>query len=160
MEGAHEPCRSRAGRTFGGWHRRELPAQFLRYLRVSLLALALDFDIFVTLTRSAMKAALAGAIAYALAMLLHYLLSVAFVFDAQRAGKSKARLVGEFALSGLAGLVITALVIEILTEFAAMPALSAKVVATAMSFLAVFTLRRIVVFAEPAARVVSPVRRG
>ena len=39
-----------------------------------------------------------------------------FVFDARATDKAQARLFGEFALSGLAGMAITALVIALATE--------------------------------------------
>ena len=61
--------------------------------------------------KSAMSPPLAGVIGYALGTVLHYLLSTRFVFDARATDKVQARLFGEFALSGLAGMGITALVI-------------------------------------------------
>jgi putative flippase GtrA len=57
-----------------------------------------------------------------------------------------ARLFGEFVLSGLAGMGVTALVIALATEVVGLAALPAKVLAAAVSFLAVFALRRTVVF--------------
>ena len=51
-----------------------------------------------------MSPPLAGVIGYALGTGLHYLLSTRFVFDAGTTDKVHARLFGEFALSGLAGM--------------------------------------------------------
>ena len=122
--------------------------QLSRYSLVSALALALDFTVYLALMKLAMGPPLAGAIGYALGTGLHYLLSTRFVFDARATDKVQARLFGEFALSGLAGMGITALVIALATEAAGLAALPAKVLAATASFLVVFALRRTVVFAE------------
>ena len=122
--------------------------QLSRYSLVSALALALDFTVYLALTALAVSPPLAGAIGYALGTGLHFLLSTRFVFDARATKKVHARLFGEFALSGFAGMGITALVIALATEGAGLAALPAKVLAAAASFLVVFALRRTVVFAK------------
>jgi len=120
--------------------------QLSRYSLVSALALALDFTVYLALMKLAMDPPLAGAIGYALGTGLHYLLSTRFVFDARATDKVQARLFGEFALSGLAGMGITALVIALATEAVGLAALPAKVLAAGASFIIVFGLRRAVVF--------------
>ena len=77
---------------------------------------------------------------------LHYLLSTRFVFDAGATDKAQARLFGEFALSGLAGMAITALVIA-LTATLGPAAAAGQGAGRGVSFLVVFALRRCVVFA-------------
>jgi len=121
--------------------------QLSRYSAASALALALDFTIYLLLTASAVRPSLAGVIGYAAGLALHYLLSVRFVFDARATRKVEARLVAEFALSGLAGMAVTALVIGAVADIAGLPVLLAKVLAATASFLVVFALRRTVVFA-------------
>ena len=121
--------------------------QFSRYSMASMLALSLDFAIYLMLTTGQTRAALAGVIGYACGMVLHFLLSVRFVFDASAAHKAQPRLLGEFALSGLAGMVITVVVIAAATELAHLPALPAKILAASASFVVVYLLRRTVVFA-------------
>ena len=123
--------------------------QLSRYALVSLAALALDFTLYLALTTAGMSPVLAGVIGYAAGTGLHYALSTRFVFDAGATNKLQARLLGEFALSGIAGIAITALVIALATEVAGLSALPAKVLAAGISFLAVFTLRRQVVFSAP-----------
>ncbi len=130
--------------------------QFSRYTVVSVLALALDFAVYLMLTTTDMKAALAGVIGYGCGLALHYLLSVRFVFDAHAAQKAQVRLFGEFALSGLAGMAITALVIALVADVAGLPVLPAKILAAGASFLVVFALRRSVVFARRDAPPASP----
>jgi putative flippase GtrA len=120
--------------------------QLSRYSLVSAFSLALDFAIYLALTEGQVHAALAGVVGYAAGLALHFLLSVRFVFDAGATDKQQPRLLAEFAASGIAGMGVTALVISATTGFGA-PALAAKVVAAAASFLIVYTLRRTVVFA-------------
>ncbi len=121
--------------------------QFSRYALVSALALVLDFAIYLLLAAGSTKVALAGALGYACGLALHYVLSVRYVFDARAAHKGQSRLFAEFAVSGLAGMAITALVIAAAVDTADMPLLPAKALAVGVSFLVVFVLRRSVVFA-------------
>jgi putative flippase GtrA len=101
----------------------------------------------------AIATAFAGAIGYAAGLVLHYALSVRFVFDAAATAKASAQLVGEFALSGLVGLGITTLVIWLATDVAGASALVAKIPAAAASFMGLFALRRMVVLARGSAGV-------
>jgi putative flippase GtrA len=119
--------------------------QLSRYSLVSALALGLDFTAFLALTVSAASPLVAGVIGYTLGMALHYMLSSRFVFDAYATNKIHARLLGEFALSGIVGIGVTAFVISLATQ-AGLAALPAKVLAAPASFLMVFALRRSVVF--------------
>jgi putative flippase GtrA len=121
--------------------------QFSRYAGASIIALSLDFAVFLTLVGLAIRPSVAGMVGYAAGMTLHYLLSVRFVFDARATDKAHARLFGEFALTGITGMAVTALVIGAATGHAGVPALMAKVLAAGLSFLVVFALRRSVVFA-------------
>lgn len=122
--------------------------QLSRYAVASALALGLDFAVYLTLTGSAVSAPLAGVVGYGLGMTLHFLLSTRFVFDARATGKEEARLFAEFALSGVAGAGITALVIALAIDVAGLAALPAKALAAGASFLVVFALRRSLVFAK------------
>ena len=122
--------------------------QLSRYTIVSALALILDFTVYLLLAAGGTTGALAGAIGYACGLALHYLLSVRYVFDAAAAHKGQSRLITEFALSGVAGMAITALVIAVTVDLSGMPLLPAKILAVGVSFLVVFALRRGVVFAS------------
>jgi alpha-1,2-mannosyltransferase len=121
--------------------------QLSRYALVSAVALVCDFAVFLVLTRLAVWPALAGVVGYAVGTVLHYLLSVRFVFDARATDKAHARLFGEFAVTGVSGMAATAVVIAAATDLAGLSALPAKVLAAGVSFLIVFALRRGVVFA-------------
>jgi putative flippase GtrA len=122
--------------------------QLSRYALVSLAALALDFALYLLLMTAGLGAVTAGVLGYAAGTGLHYVLSTRFVFDAAATDKVQARLFGEFVLSGIAGIGITALVIALGTGTLGLSALPAKVLAAGISFLAVFALRRTVVFAR------------
>ena len=122
--------------------------QFSRYTLVSAVALVLDFGVYLLLAAGGTNITLAGAVGYTCGLCLHYLLSVRYVFDPKAANKTQARLFSEFALSGLAGLAVTALVIALTADLGGMPVLPAKVLAVGASFLVVFALRRGVVFAR------------
>jgi putative flippase GtrA len=127
-----------------------LPAQLSRYILVSLVAVAADFGLFVVLAWANGKASLAGVLGYAAGMLVHYLLSSRFVFDSAASGKSEPRQLVEFALSGLAGLSLTGLIIAVATEAWGLTPVAAKVIAVLVSFAAVFLIRRCFVFAPDA----------
>lgn len=131
--------------------------QLSRYSLASLLALALDFAVYLLLTGAGMKAPPAGVIGYGAGLMLHYWLSVRFVFEVAGANKVHARLFAEFALCGLVGMLVTGLVIAIASGVTGLGVLPAKLLATAVSFIIVFELRRALVFSVRAER--SPLLR-
>ena len=90
--------------------------QFSRYTVVSGLALILDFAVYPAARCRRDTVVLAGAFGYACGLALHYLLSVRYVFDPRATNKAQTRLLAEFALSGLAGMAITALVIALTVD--------------------------------------------
>ncbi|RTL66447.1 MAG: GtrA family protein [Hyphomicrobiales bacterium] len=123
-----------------------VPVQFLRYVGVSVAALAADTCVYLGLAWSGLPPVAAGAAGYLVGLAAHYILSVALVFDAEASGKRQRRLVAEFVASGLFGLALTTCVISMATGLG-LALLAAKVVAVALSFAAVYMLRRSVVFA-------------
>jgi putative flippase GtrA len=122
--------------------------QLTRYSLASAVSLACDFALYVCLTAMAVQPALAGAMGYASGLLLHYTLSVRFVFDAAGAKKPQGQLFCAFVLSGLAGIAITSGVIWLAVDVAAASPLLAKILATGTSFPTLFVLRRMIVFAR------------
>jgi putative flippase GtrA len=127
-----------------------LAVQLSCYGLASLLAMALDWTIFLTLIGHAMPPAAAGILGYAAGLGLHYLLSVRFVFDAAAAQKGGARLFSEFVLSGFAGVAVTGSIIALATSALGLGAIAAKLCAASTSFVVVYGLRRSVVFASRA----------
>lgn len=120
--------------------------QLSRYSAASALALALDFATYLLLTAGDMKPVLAGVLGYGAGLVLHFVLSSRFVFLGA-AAKAHSRRFGQFALSGLAGIGTTAIVMTIATDLAGLPGLTAKILAAGASFLLVYWLRCTVVFA-------------
>ncbi len=125
---------------------RVLLPQLSRYAVVSALALGLDFAVFLALNRAIGHPTLAGVAGYACGIVLHYQLSRVFVFTSPAAAKSAHRRFGEFVASGLIGLAVTAAVISVATGMGVSPIL-AKIMAAGASFLGVYAIRRVIVFA-------------
>jgi putative flippase GtrA len=121
--------------------------QLSRYSMASVFALATDVGLYTLLCGFAVNAVLAGITGYAAGMITHYILSSMFVFDGRLSQKPAARRLIEFTASGLLGLVLTGLVIGVMTEYFAASAIIAKLAAVILSFLAVFFVRRSIVFA-------------
>jgi putative flippase GtrA len=117
------------------------------YTVASAMALVLDVCVYALLVFDGFSPPLAGVIGYAMGLTLHFVLSTRFVFDLGKLSKPEARLFGEFALSGVVGLALTAAVIAVATGVLYLTALPAKLLAAATSFAAVYTLRRAYIFA-------------
>jgi putative flippase GtrA len=126
----------------GSWLR-----QFGLYAVVSAVALLVDGALFLGLLATQVQGVVAAVIGYLAGLVIHFGLSTRCVFDGDRTGKTRPRLFGEFAASGLVGLVITAVTVMVALDGFGMGPLPAKALAIGFSFLAVFLLRRQVVFA-------------
>lgn len=118
---------------------------FARYLLASVCALACDFLVFMAMSRAGLWPMGAAAGGYCAGLLVHWLLSVRFVF-LRDADASPAQCAG-FALSALAGLAVTTVLVGGLTAIGLAPA-TAKALAVPVSFLAVYAIRRYGVFAR------------
>lgn len=121
--------------------------QFSRYTIVSAVALSLDFAIYLLLTHFGWRPSVAGVLGYVQGLMLHFSMSARYVFKTAGTRKSQMRLFAEFAASGIVGLGITTFTIAVATEILHLGVLIAKLAAVVVSFLAVFVLRRSVVFA-------------
>ena len=135
------------GETLRAWlHRRRLSRrcsavlpQLSRYTLVSALALILDFTVYLLLAAGGMTGALAGA--HRLRLRSRPALSCcrcATCSMPRPRTRRQSRLLAEFALSGFAGMAITALVIAVTVDLGGMPLLPAKILAVGVSFLVVF----------------------
>ena len=120
-------------------------ATFARYLLASICALASDMALFLALDQGGASPLLAAFGGYAGGLLVHWIISIRFVFDtgtgpthAQRAG---------FVASALLGMGLTLLLVGGLSALGLAPAL-AKLVSIPVSFLTVYAIRRHAVFAR------------
>lgn len=116
---------------------------FTRYLLASICALCADMLLFLALLRLQLHPAIAGFAGYSAGLLLHWLISIRFVFVSQRRA-THAQRVG-FIVSALIGLGITTGLITGLTAAGLAPAI-AKLMAIPVSFLSVYAIRKYGVF--------------
>lgn len=148
-DGTHRGLSRRTFADLSAWlaHLHAVAPQLSRYAVVSVLALALDFAVFLGLNGTFGHPTLSGVAGYACGIVLHYRLSRLFVFDVRDSAKSGHRMFAEFVASGLIGLAVTAGVIALATGVLGLAPILAKVLAAGASFLGVFALRRTIVFA-------------
>lgn len=123
-------------------------ATYLRYLAASVVALGVDFSLFVALQPTGMPIALLSALSYSAGILVHWLISSRLVFagELRAIGIDRARQQALFLLSAFAGLLITVAIVSLAVQFGIDPRL-AKLVAVAASFQATYLLRAKIVFA-------------
>ena len=123
-----------------------LAARFtvIRYFLASLCALSADMLLFLALLRLDVPAAVAGGIGYVGGLLLHWLISVRFVFPSV-SGPTNGQRLG-FAVSAAVGIGITTGLIGVLGAMGVAPAI-AKLFAIPVSFLSVYAIRKYGVFA-------------
>ena len=120
--------------------------EFILYAAVSALALAVDLAIlYIATARFAMPSYLAAALAYAIGLAAHYVLSVRYVFAYRRMASQRRTEAVIYALTGLAGIVLSAAIVYAGSSFGQSLAVS-KLVAIAVSFIAVFIIRKITLF--------------
>lgn len=123
-------------------------ATYLRYLAASVVALGVDFSLFLALRTTGMPIALLSALSYSAGILVHWLISSRLVFagELRDIGIDRARQQALFLLSALAGLLITVAIVSLAVQFG-IDARLAKLVAVAASFQATYLLRAKIVFA-------------
>ena len=125
-----------------------LRAESIRYSLVSAVALACDVAAYALLLRAGLLAGLAGALGYVIGLCIHYLLSASWVFP-DRTGRRRAiPTFAKFAATGLLGVILTAGIIANLTGSGVAGPLVAKAAAVVTSYVAVFLLRRSMVFGD------------
>jgi len=122
--------------------------QFLRYTFVSGLSLSLDLAVFaVLISTTAMATAMAGALSCMVGLVLHYFLSVSFVFDASKTSKTHRQLVIEYVATGAMGFAITASAIFVTVDLLGLPAFLGKGFGIGATFVSVYLVRAGYVFA-------------
>lgn len=124
-----------------------LAARFMlaRYLLASLCALSADMLLFLALARLGAPPVAAACGGYAGGLVVHWAISVRFVFDTG-GGPSHAQRLG-FVASALLGMAITMAMVGGLAAVGMMPAL-AKLLSVPVSFFAVYAMRKYGVFAR------------
>jgi putative flippase GtrA len=144
--------RATSGRTIGG--------ESCRYLVTSVLALSCDLLVYSALLRSGLMPATAGAIGYMSGLCLHYHLSASWVFPDRTRRRQEVRTFIKFTATALLGMAMTAAIIGFLTWTGASGAFAAKAVAVGLTYVAVFLLRRTLVFAARDCEAIPPGAAG
>ncbi|MCA9228106.1 MAG: GtrA family protein [Planctomycetales bacterium] len=122
--------------------------QFLRYTFVSGISLGLDLVVFAAIVwATAMTPALAGALSCMAGLIVHYFLSVSFVFDPKTTDKTHGQLVLEYMLTGAMGFAITASAIFVAVDIAGLPPFIGKLFGIGATFVSVYLVRAGYVFA-------------
>lgn len=118
---------------------------FTRYLMASICALSGDFALFMMLNHMGLPPAIAALGGYSGGLVLHWLISVHFVFEMQQPATHAQRIA--FIASALIGMAITMAVVGGLSGLGIAPAL-AKLMAVPVSFLSVYAIRKYGIFAR------------
>lgn len=126
--------------------RRLLAMEFAGYLAVSVAALALDVGLLTLLASVVhINYLAASAIGYCAGAVLHYILSVRFVFGARRLTDTRVEFV-IFSLIGVVGLIATQIILKLSVDGLGLNYLVGKVGAVGVSFVLNFTIRKAMLF--------------
>lgn len=123
---------------------------FLRYVAVSVGALATDMGVFLALLEAGLPSISASAIGYSIGILAHWILSSRKVFQDRVSDKGTAARTQQkamFLASALVGLLLTVAIVGAGTALGLDPRL-AKIIAILISFLLTYALRNIVIFRQ------------
>ena len=123
---------------------------FLRYVAVSIGALATDMIVFLLLLETAMSGTAASAVGYSVGIFAHWILSSRKVFHDRVSEKGTAARTQQKAMflgSALLGLVLTIIVVGAGTALG-IDARIAKVAAIGTSFVLTYMLRNVVIFRQ------------
>ena len=123
---------------------------FLRYVAVSIGALAADMTVFLLLLEIGMPAMAASAVGYSIGIFAHWILSSRKVFHdrvSEKGTVARTQQKAMFLASALMGLVLTMIVVGAGTALG-IDARIAKVVAITTSFLLTYLLRNVVIFRQ------------
>lgn len=116
---------------------------FTRYLLASICALSADFALFLLLNHMGLPPAAAAFGGYSGGLVLHWLISVHFVFEMQEPATHAQRVA--FIISALIGMAITMALVGGLSSLGIPPA-AAKLMAVPVSFLTVYAIRKYGIF--------------
>jgi putative flippase GtrA len=121
---------------------------FIRYVVVSVAALAVDMGVFLVLLETGMVSAVAAAVGYAFGIAAHWTLSSRKVFQdrvSERGSTGRMQQKAMFAVSAILGLLVTMGIVGIGDIFGIDPRI-AKITAIGVSFMLTYLLRNLLVF--------------
>ncbi len=132
----------------GGWINFVRQLTYLRYLVVSIGALAVDLALFLALLQLAIPSMAASAIGYTAGIIVHWLLSSRKVFGDRVSDKGTAERMQQkamFATSAVLGLGMTTAIVGAGDALGFDPRI-AKIVAIGVSFQLTYMLRNVIIF--------------
>lgn len=132
----------------GGWIAFFRQLTFLRYVVVSVGALAVDMGVFLALLQTGMFSPIAAAIGYSVGIAAHWTLSSRKVFQdrvSERGTRERTQQKAMFVVSALLGLVVTMSIVGVGDALGLDPRI-AKVMAIGISFMLTYLLRNVVIF--------------
>lgn len=121
---------------------------FIRYVAVSVGALAADMAVFLLLLSAGLPSVAASAVGYSVGILAHWILSSRTVFPdrvSERGTAARTQQKAMFVMSALLGLLLTMAIVGAGTAVGIDPRL-AKICAIGVSFLLTYLLRNVVIF--------------
>jgi putative flippase GtrA len=121
---------------------------YIRYLVVSVAALAVDLGMFLLLLTAGVTAVVASALGYSLGILVHWLLSSRKVFHdrvSERGSAQRTQQKAMFVMSALLGLALTIGIVGAGAWLGLDPRI-AKLAAIGVSFQLTYVLRNIIIF--------------
>lgn len=131
-----------------GWVNFFRQLTFLRYVVVSVGALAVDMGVFLALLKGGMISTIAAAIGYGIGIVAHWTLSSRKVFQdrvSERGTRERTQQKAMFVVSALLGLVVTMSIVGVGDALGLDPRI-AKVMAIGVSFMLTYLLRNVVIF--------------
>ena len=121
---------------------------FLRYVAVSVGALAADMTIFLLLLNAGVSSVASSAVGYSVGILAHWILSSRKVFQdrvSERGTSERTQQKAMFVMSALLGLATTMAIVGF-GEWIGLDPRLAKFVAIGISFLLTYLLRNVLIF--------------
>lgn len=120
--------------------------EFLKYLFVSLIAVAVDYSIYwVIFSNRLLSQAYAGTVSYLLGLFVAYFLLITFVFKKSLLKNKKIEII-LFLISGLIGTSITFITITTYQHLYLAETHLAKIIAIIFSFIIVYVFRKFFIF--------------
>ena len=121
--------------------------EFIKYLTVSCLAIAVDFSVYRGLFAAKIfSRAMSGTISYLIGLFFAYFLLKEYVFKSNIKNKIIYKEIYLYSISGLIGSGITYTSIRLYEDIVSADSHSAKIAAMGLSFFIVFLFRKIIVF--------------
>ena len=125
--------------------RSRLAGEFARYFIASILALVMDISLLLLLAKF-VHYTIAASISFIAGSVVHYWLSVLFVFQRRKLASRKWAESAIFVAAGVFGLVVNVGVIALCVELFLAPLIVAKLIAAGFSFMSGYVVRKLALF--------------